>query len=466
MTGDNSDTTLTLSVAPVHENNVQVYFDGVYQSKSNYSISGTTLTFSTAPPTGVLVEAITNTNTSSTTANILLDADSDTKIQVEESSDEDKIRFDIAGTEEMVMDATGIVINEGSNDRDFRIESDTNANSLFLEGSTSHIGLGTGSPDDNSFGAGHGILAVASATGSAKTAMLNLMGDGNDTDATRVASIFFNDQSATGAGKSLAGVEAYRASNHATDPGGILLFSTNASGGSYTEKMRIDSAGKVSINAAGASSPEPRQHFQVIHHSGGGRRSTLYYNQDNKIALGALNASDTWEDLAIEGANIALKTGGSTNTLALNIDQHGHVRMPLQSSAGVTATAQSNIGSLTTLDFDTERFDQNGDFDTSNNTFTAPTTGKYLVCANVWVNNLDTTHDYYQLYVVTSNQTYYTIFDTSVLTGDPEYWSFPFSGVVDMDESDTVLFKLLPGGSGTAQADLVALSYISVTLLN
>ena len=63
MTGDNSDVTLTLSVAPVSENNVQVYFDGVYQSKANYSISGTTLTFSTAPATGVAVEAITHTQT-------------------------------------------------------------------------------------------------------------------------------------------------------------------------------------------------------------------------------------------------------------------------------------------------------------------------------------------------------------------------------------------------------------------
>ena len=114
MTGDNSDTTLTLSVAPVHENNVQVYFDGVYQSKANYAISGTTLTFSTAPATGVLVEAITNTNTSSTTANQLLDADGDTKIQVEESSDEDKIRFDTGGTERVIIDSTGVGIGTSS----------------------------------------------------------------------------------------------------------------------------------------------------------------------------------------------------------------------------------------------------------------------------------------------------------------------------------------------------------------
>jgi hypothetical protein len=103
MTGDGSDTTLTLSVAPVHENNVSVFFDGVYQSKSNYSISGTTLTFSTAPASGVAVEAITATNTSITTATQLVDADSDTMIQVEESSDEDTIRMDIAGTEVLTL---------------------------------------------------------------------------------------------------------------------------------------------------------------------------------------------------------------------------------------------------------------------------------------------------------------------------------------------------------------------------
>ena len=109
MTGDGSNTTLTLSTAPVHENNVSVYFDGVYQSKSNYSVSGTTLTFSTAPPTGVLVEAVTATNTDISTATQLSDADGDTKVQVEESSDEDKIRFDTAGSERVIITNAGKV---------------------------------------------------------------------------------------------------------------------------------------------------------------------------------------------------------------------------------------------------------------------------------------------------------------------------------------------------------------------
>lgn len=43
-------------------------------------------------------------------ATAVIDSDSDTKIQVEESSDEDKIRYDVAGTEVAVQDAGGIAL--------------------------------------------------------------------------------------------------------------------------------------------------------------------------------------------------------------------------------------------------------------------------------------------------------------------------------------------------------------------
>src|SRR5690606_17809595 len=42
-------------------------------------------------------------------ASTLVDADGDTKIQVEESADEDKLRFDTAGNERMVIDNAGKV---------------------------------------------------------------------------------------------------------------------------------------------------------------------------------------------------------------------------------------------------------------------------------------------------------------------------------------------------------------------
>ena len=61
--GDGSDTTFTLGLNPKHENNTQVYIDGVYQFKNTYSVSGTTLTFSTAPPNGSSIEVMTHSQT-------------------------------------------------------------------------------------------------------------------------------------------------------------------------------------------------------------------------------------------------------------------------------------------------------------------------------------------------------------------------------------------------------------------
>ena len=45
----------------------------------------------------------------------LSDADADTQIQTEESADEDKIRFDTAGTERAIIDSTGLTLNNQIN---------------------------------------------------------------------------------------------------------------------------------------------------------------------------------------------------------------------------------------------------------------------------------------------------------------------------------------------------------------
>ena len=56
--GNGSTTAFTLSADPSTENNTQVYIDGVYQEKGTYAVSGTTLTFSTAPPNGTSIEVM------------------------------------------------------------------------------------------------------------------------------------------------------------------------------------------------------------------------------------------------------------------------------------------------------------------------------------------------------------------------------------------------------------------------
>ena len=63
-TGNGSTTAFTLSADPSTENNTQVYIDGVYQEKGTYAVSGTTLTFSTAPPNGTSIEVMAFTASS------------------------------------------------------------------------------------------------------------------------------------------------------------------------------------------------------------------------------------------------------------------------------------------------------------------------------------------------------------------------------------------------------------------
>ena len=57
-TGVLNQTDFTLTLAPMNANNTFVYLDGVYQEKSEYSVSGTTLSFTTAPAAGDSIEVI------------------------------------------------------------------------------------------------------------------------------------------------------------------------------------------------------------------------------------------------------------------------------------------------------------------------------------------------------------------------------------------------------------------------
>ena len=154
-TGDGSDTTFTLSRQPLTENNTQVYLSGVYQQKSVYSISGTTLTFATAPANGVSIEVVSMASASVNSAAILQDADNDTKIQVEESTDEDTIRMDIAGTEVLTLTNSAMTLKGttptltigDAGAEDTKIVFDGNAQDYYigLDDSSDKLVIGNGS---------------------------------------------------------------------------------------------------------------------------------------------------------------------------------------------------------------------------------------------------------------------------------------------------------------------------------
>ncbi len=59
-TGTGSQTVFTLSNPSLGENFTFVYINGVYQQKNTYTVSSTTLTFSTAPPLTSSIEVMFN----------------------------------------------------------------------------------------------------------------------------------------------------------------------------------------------------------------------------------------------------------------------------------------------------------------------------------------------------------------------------------------------------------------------
>lgn len=77
--GTGAATVFTLATAPSGENNTQVYINGVYQQKDTYGVTGTTLTFSAAPPAGtdnIEVVTISTLALGETTASLVSVTDS------------------------------------------------------------------------------------------------------------------------------------------------------------------------------------------------------------------------------------------------------------------------------------------------------------------------------------------------------------------------------------------------------
>ena len=156
---------------------------------------------------------------------------------------------------------------------------------------------------------------------------------------------------------------------------------------------------------------------------------------------------------------------GTLKTLAgsttFNIDTDGHITKPLQPAFLVKPDANQDslaVNTYHTVQFDEEKFDQNGDFNTTNYTFTAPVTGRYQLNTSVYLYNVDEGADYYLIYIDTSNNDYSVILDPGGYDGDINYQSWVVSMLADMDASDTAVVKVYQQ-AGSQQVNLIAGAY-------
>ena len=281
----------------------------------------------------------------------------------------------ITATGDVSLDGGSFVFNESSADKDFRVESNGNANMINVDGGNDRVGIGI-SPSFN--------------------------------------------------------VQIDKSSTNTT-----LTDLTDA-------QLVLSNTGTATTN----------QHVKL-----GFRFQDGSYNGQAMIA--AVRESSSARSASLRFYSAPSSDGDPDEAIA--IDSNGHVTMPKQSAFLVSpSTEQNNLTHDQTMTFDTEIYDQNADF--SSNTFTAPVTGRYLMCVAVEVDSVDTSAGFVRVEMATSNRAYSnSLVDPGGLDTN-DYMSFDYSIIVDMDANDTCFLRWGQSG-GSNVADLSSRSFWSGALI-
>jgi hypothetical protein len=179
--GDASTTDFTLDSSPNSTLDIEVFVGNVRQDpNSAYTVSGTTLGFTAAPPSGTnniyvvhqakavgtIDPAVGSTLDLNGAAELILDADGDTSITADT---DDQIDIKIAGADDFSFTANtftaaagssisspdysgGAVFNEGSAEVDFRVETDDQTHAFFIHGANDKASFNEDSPDTDAGG--------------------------------------------------------------------------------------------------------------------------------------------------------------------------------------------------------------------------------------------------------------------------------------------------------------------------
>jgi hypothetical protein len=151
-------------------------------------------------------------------------------------------------------------------------------------------------------------------------------------------------------------------------------------------------------------------------------------------------------------------------TALMDIRADGIITKPKQPAFGAKAPGGQNDLAHTTsvaVEFD-EFYDQGGNF--ANDTFTAPVTGKYLLCFSLYLLNVDADATSLACTIKTSNRQYEVHNAPDAFMDHDDYISVTASHVCDMDASDTAyIFVYYAGGS--TQMDIHGDSIFSGALI-
>jgi hypothetical protein len=320
-----------------------VSHDGVIQKPvTDYTIAtgGTQITFTTAPASGasIFITEISGAvgapmNRDINGDELILDADGDTSITADT---DDQIDIKIGGTDEVTLSSSGIVINEGSNDRDFRIESNGNTHAIFVNGGEDTVGIGNSNAhsfDDNAdnlvvgTGSGHngitiysdgsssGSLFFANGTSGAQTKQGQVLYEQNN------SAMVFNTASTTETLRMAGGeISTGGETGPDVDAGGLCIDNNANDGFSLTFKNS-----DVAHSMTGEAEADTWMRMSKYSSTDGGGAIVGYSESGLALYLqGAANASNTAKSTSAFG-NVVLKGSVQSGNAAGNAESNGNL---------------------------------------------------------------------------------------------------------------------------------------------
>tara|TARA_B100000700_G_scaffold173593_1_gene191773 strand:- start:318 stop:1535 length:1218 start_codon:yes stop_codon:yes gene_type:complete len=371
--GDNSTTGFTLSKAANTGTDIQVYVDNIRQEPTiAYSVSGATLTFTEAPPTGTNNVYVIHQHNSLGTGTL---------------PPQDLGSKDYIFGDDISFNSDGAIVNFGL-DSEIKLAHVHNTG-LSLQSDSSQLLFGA----DNDINLTH-----VHNTGLTTNGNLSLKSD---------SSVL----------KFGADEEVTLTHNHNT---GLILGGTTPS---------------LTIGDAGA------EDTKIVFDGNA---------QDYHIGL------DDSEDALIMGLGSTLGT-----TTHFSMDSTGAVRMFNQPAfnVNVNSTQTMSAGSVTTLNMDTERFDQNADFNTTTYKFIAPVTGRYFLSTFVRIDHIDISSDYIDMRIRTSNHTYQNVYNSDLeATADNPFKTLTLAVLADMDANDEAYVTVFVEGHVSASSGTTSIN--------
>ena len=185
--------------------------------------------------------------------------------------------------------AGGVVFNEASADVDFRVESNGNANMVFVDGGNDAVGIGNNTPA--SFFAGSTDLVVGSGAGARGITIFSA--------ADSTGNIKFADATTNDATKTAGGIRYDHTNN-------FMRFDTNDG----SERMRIDANGALLVNTTSAYSARLSIVFNATASGANGRGITMTPTATNTATFIHFHnvGVSTIGSISGNGSNVAYNT--------------------------------------------------------------------------------------------------------------------------------------------------------------